>query len=114
MWMQPFLRTTQPLTIIARDAHGFVLKAWSKILPKKSPLSAETEAILWALQLAKSEAWSEIILESDSKNSIDAIMDCTSCPPWFPWFQILVSLLSRLVLVCFFELVEFVTLLPMR
>ena len=70
------------LAVIARDAHGFVLKAWSKILPKKSPLSAETEAILWALQLAKSEAWSEIILESDSKNSIDAIMDCTSCPLW--------------------------------
>ena len=70
------------LTIIARDAHGFVLKAWSKILPKRSPLSVETEAILWALQLAKSEAWSKIIMESDSKNSIDAIMDCTSCPPW--------------------------------
>ena len=43
------------LAIIVRDAHGFVLKAWSKILPKRSPLSAETEAILWALQLAKSE-----------------------------------------------------------
>ena len=70
------------LTIIARDAHGFVLKAWSKILPKRSPLSVETEAILWALQLAKSEAWSKIIMESDSKNSIDAIMDCMSCPPW--------------------------------
>ena len=70
------------LTIIARDAHGFVLKAWSKILPKRSPLCVETEAILWALQLAKSEAWSKIIMESDSKNSIDAIMDCTSCPPW--------------------------------
>ena len=70
------------LAVIARDAHGCVLKAWSKILPKRSPLSAEIEAILWALQLAKSEAWSEIILESDSKNSIDAIMDCTSCPLW--------------------------------
>ena len=53
------------LAVITRDAHGFVLKAWSKILPKRSPLSAETETILWALQLAKSEAWSEIILESD-------------------------------------------------
>ena len=43
------------LAIIVRDAHGFVLKAWSKILPKRSFLFAETEAILWALQLAKSE-----------------------------------------------------------
>ena len=51
-------------------------------MPKFSPLVAKTEAILWALQLAKGELWSNIFIESDSKNNIDAILDNTGCPLW--------------------------------
>ena len=43
------------LAVVARKEHGTVLKAWSKILPKRSPIAAETEAILWALHLARGE-----------------------------------------------------------
>nr|POE63825.1 putative ribonuclease h protein [Quercus suber] len=53
-----------------------------EIMPKSSPLVAETEAILWALQLAKGELWSNILVESDSKNIIDAILDNTGCSLW--------------------------------
>ena len=70
------------LAVVARDEHGVVLKVWAKIMPKFSPLVAETVAILWALQLAKGELWSNIFIESDSKNSIDAILDNTGCPLW--------------------------------
>nr|POE63823.1 hypothetical protein CFP56_48247 [Quercus suber] len=51
-------------------------------MPKCSPFVAETEVILWALQLAKGELWSNILVESDSKNSIDAILDNTGCSLW--------------------------------
>ena len=43
------------LAVVARNEHGTVQKAWSKILPKRSPIAAKTEAILWALHLARGE-----------------------------------------------------------
>nr|POE53107.1 hypothetical protein CFP56_13651 [Quercus suber] len=46
------------------------------------PIAAETEAILWALHLARGENWREIIVESDSKVSIDSILDHSGCPQW--------------------------------
>ena len=70
------------LAVVARNEHGTVLKARSKILPKRSPIAAETEAILWVLHLARGENWRVIIVESDSKISIDAILDYTGCPQW--------------------------------
>nr|POF26873.1 hypothetical protein CFP56_45607 [Quercus suber] len=45
------------LAVVAKNEHGTVLKAWSKILPKRSPIAAKTEAILWALHLARGENW---------------------------------------------------------
>ena len=70
------------LAVVARNEHGAVLKVWAKIMPKSSPLVAETEVILWALQLAKEEHWNNILVESDSKNSINAILDSTGCLLW--------------------------------
>ncbi|KAL0016345.1 hypothetical protein SO802_003414 [Lithocarpus litseifolius] len=46
------------LAVVATNEHGAVLK------------------------LAKGELWSNIPVESDSKNSIDAILDNTGCPLW--------------------------------
>ncbi|KAL0006983.1 hypothetical protein SO802_008485 [Lithocarpus litseifolius] len=70
------------LAVVARNNHGLVVKAWSKTLPKRSPIVAETEAILWALHLARGENWRKIIVESDSKISIDSILDHSCCPLW--------------------------------
>lgn len=68
--------------MVARNEQGSVLKAWSKIMSKRSPIAAETGAILWPLHLARGENWRMIIVESDSKISIDSILDHTSCPQW--------------------------------
>ena len=70
------------IAVVARNENGYVLKAWSKLLPKRSPIVAETEAILWALHLARGENWREIIVESDSKLSIDSILDHLGSPQW--------------------------------
>ena len=43
------------LVVIARNEAGAVIKIWTKIIPKSSPLRVEAEVILWALQLAKGE-----------------------------------------------------------
>ena len=51
-------------------------------MPKRSPIAAEAEVILWALQLAKGENWRKIIVESDSKSCIDSILDYAACLQW--------------------------------
>ena len=75
-------QNTSALAVVARNEQGVVLKAWSKIMPKRSPIAIEAEAILWALQLAKGENWRKIIVESDSKSYIDSILDHAACPQW--------------------------------
>nr|POF24536.1 hypothetical protein CFP56_76346 [Quercus suber] len=72
-------QNTSALAVVARNEQGAVLMAWSKTIPKRSPIAAEAEAILWALHLAKGENWRKIIVESDSKICIDAILDHTAC-----------------------------------
>ena len=70
------------IAVVARNDHGVVLKARSKLLPKRAPIAAESEAILWDLHLARRENWREIIVESDSKLCIDSILDHLGCPQW--------------------------------
>ena len=70
------------LAVIARDNAGAVVKVWTKIIPLCSPILAETEAILWALHLAAGDNWRNIIVESDSKFSIDAILDGLGNTRW--------------------------------
>ena len=60
------------IVVVARNDHGVVLKAWSRLLPKRAPIAAKSEAILWALHLVRGENWREIIVESDSKLCIDS------------------------------------------
>lgn len=75
-------QNTSALAVVARNEQGAVLMAWSKTIPKRSPIAAEAKAILWALHLAKGENWRKIIVESDSKICIDAILDHTACHQW--------------------------------
>ena len=70
------------LAVIARNESGVVLKVWAKSIPLCSPPFAEIEAILWALIIANRENWRYIAVESDSKISIDDILDPSGSPVW--------------------------------
>ena len=58
-------QNSSAIAVVARNEQGAVLRAWSKMMPKRSPITAEAEAILWALHLARGENWRKIIVESD-------------------------------------------------
>ena len=62
------------IAIIARNEDGLITKSWAKSVNSCDPLMAEAAAILWAIQVAKVENWSSIIIESDSKMCVDAIL----------------------------------------
>jgi ribonuclease HI len=42
----------------------------------------EAAAILWAIQVAKVECWRDIIIESDSKSCVDALLQNTPVNDW--------------------------------
>ena len=109
-------QNSSAIAVVARNEQGAVLMARSKMLPKRSPITAEAEAILWALHLAKGENWRKIIVESDSKICIDAILDHSASHQWT-----ISSLLSDIwqqklsfVSCLFFGLKEVETLLLMK
>ena len=65
--------TKVALAVVAWNNSGDVIKVWAKLQNSCSPLLAEASSILWAAQLAKSEAWSQIIVEGDAKIHFDSL-----------------------------------------
>ena len=70
------------IAVVARDHRGVPIKIWVRLTKKTSPVQAETEALLWAGQLAKVEKWSHVIFEGDAKICFDAINSPSNPPPW--------------------------------
>uniref|UniRef100_A0A2N9GSY1 RNase H type-1 domain-containing protein n=1 Tax=Fagus sylvatica TaxID=28930 RepID=A0A2N9GSY1_FAGSY len=68
------LPSSARIAIIARDEDGLLIKAWAKSVVSCNPLIAEALAIHWAILLAKPEQWTNIIIESDSKVCVDALV----------------------------------------
>jgi hypothetical protein len=76
------LPTSARIAVIARDEGGLLIKAWAKSVVTSDPLIAEATAIHWAVLLAKSESWSNIMIESDSKVCIDALVADPKYADW--------------------------------
>jgi hypothetical protein len=70
------------IAVIARDAYGFIIKAWALCVDTADPVIVEAQAIKWALELVKLESFPKIIVESDSKMCIDALVDNQSAGCW--------------------------------
>ena len=62
------------LVVVAINEFGDALKVWTKIHDLCSPTQAEANAIQWALNFAKDENWSNIVVEGDSKICLDALV----------------------------------------
>ena len=76
------------IAAVARDDAGFVIHCWSKSFPTTDPLIAETAALLWALEIARDNCFSHILIEGDAKIYIEAFAE----PEKVPWrIQTLVS-----------------------
>ena len=68
------LPSSTRIVVIARDEDEMLIKAWAKTVVSCEPLLAEAIAIHWAILLAKSQNWSKIMIESDSKVCVDALV----------------------------------------
>ena len=74
--------TQAAIGVVARDYQGIPLKVWARLIKKTTPFQAETEALMWAVQLAKVERWSKVIFEGDAKICFDAINSLNQSYPW--------------------------------
>jgi ribonuclease HI len=70
------------MAAVARDYKGELIKAWAKTTVYKDPTIAEADAICWALELAKTEKFEKISIESDAKVCVDALLSPTDDCPW--------------------------------
>lgn len=76
------LPSSARIAVIARDKDGLLIKAWAKSVLSCDPLSAEASAIHWAILLANTEQWTNIVIESDSKVCVDALV---ADPQYVDW-----------------------------
>jgi hypothetical protein len=70
------------IAAVARDYKGELIKAWAKTTGYKDPTIAEADAICWALELANTEKFEKISIESDAKVCADALLCPTDDCPW--------------------------------
>uniref|UniRef100_A0A2N9HDI6 RNase H type-1 domain-containing protein n=1 Tax=Fagus sylvatica TaxID=28930 RepID=A0A2N9HDI6_FAGSY len=91
------------IAVVARNSVGGFCITWAKHLSVSDPKCTEAAAILWALQLALLENYSKVVVESDSKVCIDAIIGSPSEVNWKIAAIIanVISLSLNFVSVCF-------------
>ena len=70
------------IAVVARNHLGVPVKVWARSIKLTTPLQAETEALLWAMQLARIEKWNHVVFEGDAKICIDAIKNPSNPCPW--------------------------------
>ena len=69
------------ISVVARNNHGHIIKAWAKLIAAKDPAVAEASAINWAMEQAECENYKSICVESDVKLCIEALsFPIVECP----------------------------------
>ena len=67
---------------VARDFCSFLCSVWARLISHRSPLQAEAEALIWAMQIAKRKGWQQVLFEGYSKICFDAVSSANSSPNW--------------------------------
>ena len=72
------------IAVIARNLMGSIIKAWTKQVPLLDPIVVKAMAIVWALELALSQKFVKVIVESDGgcwkiRNFSVCTLDLISC-----------------------------------
>ena len=70
------------VAVVVRECSGLVCGVWVKTISLCSPLQAEAEAILWAVQIALKEGWSYVSIEGDSKTCMDYLSPLKTNMEW--------------------------------
>lgn len=72
------------IAVVARNDRGELLMAQtkSKRLNTNDPTIAKAAPILWAIELAKAEGFSKVIIESDAKLCIETLNDLSDDQDW--------------------------------
>ena len=58
---------------MARDSSGIITNWWTKRHPTSYPCITEAMALLWTLELAQANCFSNVVVEGDAKVCVDAI-----------------------------------------
>ena len=74
--------TKASIVVIARKSMGSIIKAWAKEVPLLDLMVVEAMAIVWALELALSEKFAKVIVESDAKMCIEDLSYPTDAGCW--------------------------------
>uniref|UniRef100_A0A2N9IQI4 Protein farnesyltransferase/geranylgeranyltransferase type-1 subunit alpha n=1 Tax=Fagus sylvatica TaxID=28930 RepID=A0A2N9IQI4_FAGSY len=77
-----FLHDKAFIAVNARDSGGTFIKAWAKQVSSDDPTVVEAFAINWALILAATEGFENIVIESDAKICVDALAGHIDECPW--------------------------------
>ncbi|KAL0002394.1 hypothetical protein SO802_016175 [Lithocarpus litseifolius] len=77
-WLDPWVSWIQGFTPAPKSAST---PSGLKLYP--NGLQAETEALLWAVQLASRERWFSVTFEGDSKVCLDGVLKHKGSPDWF-------------------------------
>ncbi|XP_028954974.1 uncharacterized protein [Malus domestica] len=68
--------------VVARDDHGRFVAACRKKICASSAVMAEAKAILHGCSLGRYMGWNDIIIESDSLDSVSCLQDLNSMGSW--------------------------------
>ena len=97
------LNSSTIVVVVARDLGGTFYLAWTKHTKVSNILCAEAAAILWAIQLAKLENLTHIVVESDSKICINSIKGHPEEVNWnvSAFLSVVIALASDFISCCF-------------